>query len=249
MLDLGKKQLEARVRDCLRLSEKYASARFTCFLTEEEQRDLEEIGLFGYNTALFGGYSDARRRMLGVFPEWEEIDFSRYPIEIVSLEKKYEKELTHRDYLGTVLSLGIERNKIGDIVVHQNGAYIFAGNSVADVITSQVEKVANCGVKAKIAELSSIRIPQQEYDDIHCIAASLRLDAIVGGITKLSRAKAADLIRAKKTSVNHKVIEDISKSIVPGDIISLRGYGRFIVVSEEGKTGSGRIHVHVKKFR
>jgi len=137
-----KKQLEAKVNDCLRLCGKYSTPRFTCFLTEEEQAMLGSIAAYDYNVAYFGGYDDAKRKIFGVFPEWQNVEFSEYPIKIIQFIKKYPKELTHRDYLGTILSLGIERNKIGDILVDENGAYVFASESISDVIGG-IEKISN----------------------------------------------------------------------------------------------------------
>lgn len=248
MLETEKKQLEARINDCLRLCGKYSEPRFTCFLTEEEQADLGEIAAYNYNTGYFGGYDNAKRRMFGVFPEWQDIDFKEYPIKIVNFIKKYNKELTHRDYLGTVLSLGIERNKIGDILVDENGAYVFASESIADVLLG-IEKIANCGIKTGFVNLEDIKIPEQEYDDLFCIVASMRLDAFVAAVAKCSRNQAMLLIRGGKVAINHKVSEDVSKSVAVNDVLSVRGYGRYIVFSEGGRTGSGRLHVHIKKFR
>ena len=81
------------------------------------------------------------------------------------------------------------------------------------------------------------------------IVASFRLDAFVAAITKLSRNQALLLIRDGKVSLNHRVLEDGSKGINSGDILSIRGYGRYIFFAEGGRTGSGRLHVHIKKFR
>ena len=209
---------------------------------------VENIGVYDYNTEYFGGYGDAKRRMFGAFPEWQEVDYSEYPIKIINFTKKYSKELTHRDYLGTILSLGIERNKIGDILVDEKGAYVFVSESIADVVMG-IEKISNCGMKTKEVNLKDIRIPEQEYDDLFLIVASLRLDAFVAAITKLSRNQALLLIRGGKVSLNHRVSEDGSKTVNSADILSIRGYGRYIFFAEGGRTGSGRLHVHIKKFR
>lgn len=247
-MDRDKKQIEAKINDCTRLCEKYACARFTAFLTEEEQAEFA-YAADGVNTLFFGGYDDAKRKVFGAFPEWQEIDRGEYPIAVISVEKKYPKELTHREYLGTILSLGLERDTIGDILVHEGGAYVFCLKSVEDTLRLGIDKISNCGVKVKSVSVGEIEIPQQEYDDLFCVAASMRLDALVSAVTKLSRAKAAELIRASKVSLNHKETEDVSKGVETGDTLSVRGFGKYVVFSEDGKTGSGRLHVHIKKFR
>ena len=248
-MEKGNKELEAKIKDTIRLSEKYASPRFTAFLDESEQAALKDFPIYDQNFACYGGFEEARRKMFGVFPEWEEIDYSEFPIKIVNFIKKYPKELTHRDYLGTILSLGIERNKVGDILVNDDGAYVFLSENIADTVLFGIEKISNCGIKSKTVNIDEIEIPKQEYDDLKCIAASMRLDALVSGITKQSRNQAMLLIKSGKVMLNHKEIQDGSASVSEEDTISIRGYGRFIVSSVDGRTGSGRLHVHIKKFR
>ena len=247
-LEAETKQLEARINDCIRLCDKYSSPRFTAFLTEEEQAIIGHVACYGCNTCYFGGFEDAKRKMFGAFPEWQEVDFSEYPIKTVSIIKKYTKELTHRDYLGTVLSLGIERSKIGDILVHPGGAYIFASDTIADMLLG-IEKISNCGVKTEIVDVRDIEIPEQQYDDLFCVVASMRLDAFVAAITKASRNQALTMIKGGKVSLNHKIAEDGAKTVTINDVLSVRGFGRYVFFAEGGKTGSGRNHVHIKKYR
>ena len=87
-MDRDKKQIEAKINDCTRLCEKYACARFTAFLTEEEQAEFA-YAADGASTLFFGGYDDAKRKVFGAFPEWQEIDRGEYPISVISVEKKY----------------------------------------------------------------------------------------------------------------------------------------------------------------
>ncbi len=248
-MNSGKKELEAKIRDTIRLSEKYASARFTAFLTEEEQAELGENPALGENGGYFGGYEGAARRMFGAFPEWQEFDGAEFPIDILYIEKKYPKELTHRDYLGTILSLGIERSKIGDILVTEKGAYVFAAESVSGHIASQVEKIANCGVEVHSCGIDEVEIPRQEFEDLDKVVASMRLDAMVAAITGGSRNSALNLIKGARVAVNHREITEGARPVAEGDILSVRGYGRFVVCEEGRRTGSGRLHVHIKKYR
>lgn len=247
-MDFEKKQLDAKISDCLRLCGKYCTPRFTCFFNEEEQAMIGNVASYDYNTAYFGGYDGAQRKMFGAFPEWQDVDYGEYPIKIIKLTKKYPKELNHRDYLGTIMSLGIERSKIGDILVDESGAVVFVCDNMADVVLG-IEKIADCGVKTAEVKPEDIIVPEQEYDDMFVIAPSLRLDAIVAGVAKVSRNRALLLIKGGKVSLNHKMTEDASKAISVGDVLSLRGYGRYLLFSQDGRTGSGRLHVHIKKFR
>ena len=249
IMDREIKELEAKIKDLLRLSEKHSSPKFTAFLNEEEQAGIDANIALGYNFSYYGGYEGARRKMFGVFPDWQEVDFSEYPIDIIKFEKKYKKELTHRDYLGTILSAGIERNTVGDILVTEWGAYVFILKSVSGHILGQIEKIANCGVKTELVGADEVEIPKQEYDDLFKVVASMRLDAFVAAITNQSRNTALLMIKGQKVALNHKEITDGAKSVSVGDVISVRGFGRFVVWAEGSRTGSGRLHVHIKKFR
>lgn len=247
-MESGAKQLQAKINDLIRLSEKYKSERFSDFLTEEEQAEIYDFAKTAQSD-FYGGHPCAARKIFGVFPDWEEVDFSAYPIKIIRIAKKYKKELTHRDYLGTVLSFGIERSKVGDILTDDEGAYVFVKDNVADFLASGIEKIANCGVKCEIVDLSQAVLPKQEYDDLFVVCASMRLDAVVGAVTNTSRSKAAGIIKSAKVSVNHKTTDESAKLVKSGDVLSVRGFGRYIIDSENGRTGSGRLHVHIKKFR
>lgn len=248
-MDSQKKELQAKINDLTRLCEKHAAPKFTAFLTEGEQAELGENPALGYNAAYFGGYDGAARKIFGVFPEWQEAELEDFPIDIIRFTKKYPKELTHRDYMGTVLSLGIERRMIGDILVSGDGAFMFVSKSISGHITAQVEKIANCGVKTEIVKADEVKIPKQEFDDLFKVVASMRLDAVISAITNSSRSEALAIIKSSRVAVNHKEITDGAKVVAAGDTLSVRGFGRFVIFEEGKRTGSGKLHVHIKKYR
>lgn len=242
------KMLSAKTEDLFRLCEKYASPRFSAFLNEAQVAYVMEYAgdRLGYHTRISGGYPEAERCVFGVFPDWtESFDF---PIAVLSFSKTYAKMLSHRDYLGTVLSLGIDRSKTGDILVHESGAYLFVMEDIADYIENNISKIANCGVKIESIPPEQIKLPQKEFEIVNGVAASTRLDAVLAGALNLSRRETALLINSGRTSVNHKPVEEISFALKEGDLLSIRGFGR-MVLEEIGKnTRSGRIHILLKKY-
>lgn len=242
--------LVARIEDLFGLCDKYQTPRFSKFLDEAQQELVLKNAICppGYNTGFFGGYDDSQRKVFGVFPEWMEFDKEQFPIEVIVIGKKYEKELTHRDYLGTILSLGIDRSNVGDILVEKNRAYVYMLSDVCSYVCENIDKISNVGVSVKVESFTNITPPKQKFETINAVCASERLDAVVSAMLKISRNNAAGLIRAEKVSVNHFPITRVDYILSPKDIISVRGFGRFIFEEVGAKTRSDRIHIVIKKY-
>lgn len=248
-MNCDEKIIIARAEDLYMLCEKYAEPKFSGFLNESEQTLIKEhVGSrIGFDTIFSGGYDDSERCMLGIFPEWTEE--RRFPITLLRAEKGYERRLTHRDYLGSILSLGLERSKVGDILVDDDGAYIFCSDDIADYICFNIKKIASCGVKLSKADINSAKLAQHEFKIVSAVAASDRLDAILAAALGISRRESALLINSGKTFVNHREAVNVSASVKEKDLISVRGFGRVILESYGSITGSGRIHVSFKKYK
>lgn len=250
MIEPSSKLLIAKTTDLFRLCDKYASARFSDFLDGGELAILEdEFRIpYGYNVMKFGGYENSERKILGVFPEWEDADSSVFPIKVLKIESGIGRELNHRDYLGTFMSLGIDRSKTGDIIVDAKTAYAFVCEDIAEYIKANVRKIGNQGVKISISDMRDIEVPKPKLQRMSGVCASMRLDAVTGAAAGVSRSVAANLIRGGKVSINHRPCEDVSKTVTEGDLLSIRGCGRFIASKVTGETRSGRIHIELLKY-
>ena len=250
MIDSSAKLLLARMNDLLRLCDKYSCARFSDFLDGGELAVIEdEFGVpYGYNVMKFGGYADSERKIIGVFPEWEEPQECVFPIKVLKIESGIGRELNHRDYLGTFMSLGIDRSKTGDIIADGKVAYAYVCEDIAEYIKTNVRKIGNQGVKITILDIAEIEVPEPKLLKMSEVCASMRLDAVAGAAAGVSRSIAANLIRGGKVSVNHRPCEDVSKTVKEGDLLSIRGYGRFIASRVTGETRSGRIHIELLKY-
>ncbi len=243
------KLLIDRISDRIKKCDRYASASFSSFLDEAEQAVVEDnVSSFGYNTVFFGGYSDAMRRVFGVFPEWEEPDFEQFPITCIKISYGFGDSLSHRDYLGSILGLGLERAKVGDIIVLDDGAYVFVSSDIAEYIVANLDKVGRRGVKVKILSAYDIQIPEPRFETINCIAASTRLDAVVSSMLSLSRKDGVALITDGRVMVNHRLRYDGQKGVKEGDLLSVRGFGRYVLSGIGNNTRSGRIHIKVQKY-
>jgi RNA-binding protein YlmH len=200
--------------------------------------------------SLFGGYENAERQ-IAVFGNEEDFGYSpSYPIVCIlvsPLMQKFADDLTHRDFLGSVLGLGIKRETIGDIIIKNNTGYIFCLNTIADFITENLKKVRHTSVKCeKVTETPEEVNPESTEKFI--IVASERLDVIIAEIYNLSRSESNNLFLAKKVFVNGKLTENNSHKIKTGDIVSVRGFGRFNWLGTSGETKKGRLKATAEIF-
>ncbi len=242
------KLLEARVNDLFSLCEKHCQMKFSPFLDGGEAAFLKEEFYipYGYNTMFFGGYDGAEREILGVFPQWQEASQDDFPLTVIRFDVPSFRKITHRDYLGTVMSLGIDRNKTGDILVDENGAYVILNNDIAEYVQRNVNKIANVGVKTSI--VTDFLPPKPKTKEKMCVCASLRLDAVVSAAFNISRGVTEKIIAGGGVKVNHREVTDRSKATVIGDLISVKNYGRFILKNTGNNTRKGRLHITVEKF-
>lgn len=242
----NEKLLLRRISDLAEMAERYNTPRFSDFLNETERASVSANRL-DRGGVWFGGYEGAGRNVLGFFPEWEEPNCERFPISAVKITNKSNRLLSHREYLGTIMSLGIERRKVGDISVFEGGAYVFASSDIAEYV-SAIEKVSGCGVKAELIKPSECDIAEPKYVMLDIVSASMRLDAVTAAVLKLSRKKSTDYILGGKCFVNHIEITHTDYNLSEGDLLSFRGFGRAEIVATGGGTRSGRLHIKIKKF-
>ena len=160
---------------------------------------------------------------------------------------KYAEELTHRDYLGAIMNLGIDRSLTGDILVKGKKAWFFCLASAAEMLASSLTQVRKTAVTA---EVSGTDIPeiQPEYAPVRLNVVSERLDAIAAAFTGLSRGQAEKLFGAEKVFVNGRVILDKSTRLKEGDVLSVRGFGKAVYDGIEHETKKNRLWVSLRKY-
>ena len=237
--------LISRISDIYTLCNKYHSPRFSDFLDEREQTEiLEEFP----DAVLFGGCSGAERRMLGAFPDRQEPDTSLFPIKVLIFTKRGDKILTHRHYLGTILSLGIDRAKVGDILIDGDNAYVFLSEDIAEYIKNGIDKIAGTGVTSEIKVCADVPIPEKKFENIDAVCASMRLDAVLAGVLNKSRSEIKKIILSGKIAVNHIDALNPDCILKENDLLSIRGFGRVRVSVIGGTTRSGRLHITLKKY-
>lgn len=223
---------------------------FTAFLTPEEQNAVAETDRELISYEFFGGHESSERRLVRFGTEKDVDVVLPFPIVILRakpLNAKFSDALTHRDYLGALMNLGIDRSNTGDIILRENTAYIFVLEDMASFICENLTRVKHTSVVCELCE----KLPEGELfrtEEKSVIVASLRLDCIVCAVLNLSRSRCAALFSEKKIFVDSKLTE--SASLIPkqGAVISVRGSGRFKLLDVTGNTKKGRIVLQIAKY-
>lgn len=218
---------------------------FSDFLGLAELSELKNMKLFP-KPHFWGGFSGAER-VVAAFGECENDDFPICIVAVCPVNRKFADELSHRDFLGSLMALGIKRDVIGDIIVSENCGYVFCLENIAEYITENLKDVKHTTVKCEICrELPSVAIPVPESAEY--IVSSLRLDVLVSAVFKLSRSSAAELFAKEKVFVNG-VLKNASYTVSHGDSITVRGFGKFIFNEELRKTKKDRKVIEVSIYK
>ena len=190
------------------------------------------------------------------FGSKKELGYSEeFPIDIIKispLSPKFAESLGHRDYLGALMNTGIERSLLGDIIIKNTNAYLFCARHISDFIEKNISTIKHTNVVCtnitNSIDTSDIDGIKPELKELELIAASPRIDAVVASITKRSRSNAAELFNAKKIYINGICNENKSYQLKSGDIVVIRGTGKFIYLGCGNETRKGRIYVHLKQY-
>lgn len=240
-----------RINDLAERCGRNAAVTSTVFLTPAEQYELGTMAFPGMEirTVLYGGIEDAERKIAIFLPYYEDeetFSCSDY-IRVLKVVSGF-GEPSHKDYLGAVLGLGIERDRIGDIIITGSTAYVFCVPSVASLILNELEKVGRCGVK--VEETSPETVPRQEKTakKMTFTVKSLRLDAVAGNLFGISRTQAAELIRLGAVNLNYKLCEKADAPVEEGAVISVRGKGKGRITEIGGKSRKDRLFVSAEKY-
>ena len=225
----------------------------TPFLSEREQSLFHEMRqeLSFADASLYGGHEDYYRCIV-VFGSKEMFGYEgEIPLacaKISPLFKKFAETLTHRDYLGALMNLGIERNQIGDILISDGEAFVFCFRHMAEFLCRELTKVRNTQVETVGVDFKEIHY-RQEYSTKDGFVSSPRLDALVGLAFGLSRSKALSLFQSQKVFIRGKMETRNSYQAKPEDVISVRGFGKFRFQELGRETKKGRFHVKLQIYK
>ncbi len=206
----------------------------------------------------FGGYIDAERKRIYVLPEYMEDvtdarDFSDFGYETsiaaISVSGSGFRKLSHRDFMGSLLGLGIQRGVVGDIVLTEDDtATVFCDENIVAFLLTEWQKVGSDKVKVFQVKIDSSFAPQRKYITVSDTVASARIDCVVSALCSISREKAKELILNGSAEMNYEIEERPDREVIAGSVLSVRGYGKFKIVSISDKTKKGRFRLLGEKY-
>ena len=243
-------ELLKRGEDLARRCENKCIVTNTGFLSPAERYALEhDINLRNSRMIFRGGHEDAERTMAFFLPEYvgeEDFDEGEY-ISAIKISAAFGQP-SHRDYMGAVLGMGVDRAWVGDIITDGAGAYVLCQPSVLRHLES-IDKVGRCGVKAGEIPLSQIPQREKKVQEMNFTVMSLRLDALCSGMFRISRTEAARQINAGNVSLNYSQCLKTDANVKEGDIISLRGSGKGKLCALGGNSKKGRLFVSCEVYK
>lgn len=240
-----------RIRELANISYQRDIVTFSDFLNLNEQNminslDFRELGVI---PEFYGGYNNAERQMVAFHPDalmfpWE------YPIDCLMIQPKalkFSEELSHRDYLGAILNLGVDRSVVGDILIQENTAWLFCLRKMTDFFLENLCRVRHTTVLAeRVADPQ--QLPQPRFEEVNGTCSSVRLDTLIGLAFQASRSSMVAFIEGGQVFVNGKLVSSNGYEPKKGDIISVRGRGRFIYDGVLRQTKKGRYSVRLLRY-
>lgn len=199
---------------------------------------------------LDGGYAEAERVRALIAPDYRDLDSESPGIAVLQVEAPggADMDLDHGDFLGALLGLGIKRDRIGDIHVHERFAHVVAVEEMADYLNVHLRQVHRLNVLTDVLPIQALQPVPQRLEELSLTVASMRLDGVASDVYRISRSKIVDPIRAGRCRVNWKPEEDPSKQLREGDVVSFKGLGRFKVMEVDGVTKKGRLRAKIGKY-
>ena len=246
-------QLRNRLKDLADKSFQQNMFTFTGFLSLGEQdvfwKMEPELRYAGYT--LFGGMAGTDRQMLrfgNVSELGYEVPFPIVCIHVKPLVAKFADQLSHRDFLGALMNLGIERNVMGDIKVGDREAYLFCEENMAEFICQNLDQVkhthVSCSIVADCGE-----ILEEEPDKQIVQVPSMRVDAVIAKIYNKSRSDCLELFRTGKVFIDGRLCENNARLLKPGESVNARGYGKFVVEGDIRETRKGKLAIQAAVYR
>ena len=243
------RQLLARVWDKAEQAQRGVPA-WTPFLSQSQQEAANRlIAAAGYPRHLWtGGFDDAERKLCAFFPDWQEEEAFESPLTALRCRWQSGEKLSHRDFLGSLMGMGIVREKVGDILVAPGSADLLVLEGVADFLLQSWNSAGRAKLRVSAIEPENLHIPTVQRKEVRDTVSSLRLDAVAASGFRLARGKAAALIESGKVQLNWRECVKPDKLLEAGDVVSARGFGKFELSEVGGLTRKGRISIVLQVY-
>jgi RNA-binding protein YlmH len=245
------KVLLVKILDYVEQVQKYSEPRFTQFLDPSQVAKAESV-LKRFSDVRYvvdGGVKNCERKIVAIFPVDMEDNMTDIPVVPIGIKGNFRFEsISHRDVLGALMSLGIKRDKVGDIILDDSSCFIIASSDISNYICLNLTKIKHTSVTAGCLDFASVPDKTEKYKEIISNVASLRLDSILSAGFGESRNSISKEISRNNVRVNWEEVIDTSHTVAQGDVISLKGRGRIVLEEVGSMTKKGRIKVIIKKI-
>lgn len=235
----------AQISELAERALKLQEPQWTDFLEPPDRQQAQAV--LGWNPGVrfnsYGGYAKSERRRIAVYPDYYIVETIQPALAFLEITTKSPEPLSHRDFLGSILGLGLKREKLGDLLVNFNSCQVILQPELVDFLKIHLQKVGIHPVELTEIDPEQLNPPEQREKVIRSTVASLRLDAIAGLGFGESRTKMVREIRSERVKVNWKVEKNPDASLEPGAVISIRGRGRVVFKEITGSSKKGRIGI------
>ncbi len=223
----------------------------TNFLNPYQQKIV--LGLIkqinGVNHILEGGYKKAERKRAVIFPDYLFPDHVDSTITYLKVSGNFNfRNIEHRDFLGAIMALGIKKEMLGDILIHDDYCQIIIAKEILKFLKINFNRVNQVPVELTEINQDDLVIPTQHTKEIPTTVASMRLDAVASSGFGDSRSKISRDIKNGRVKLNYKVSEDPAKQVEIDDLISIKNRGRVLVAEKRGLSHKGRIKLLLKRY-
>lgn len=227
------------------------NSTYTGFLNEREQdilmREIKECE--GVRMVFYGGYSDAERRVLVFLAEYDEIEYDP-PVKAIRAAYYKEYDLSHRDFLGSLMGSGIKRESVGDIIVNKDEHYadIVFKKEIEGFMLREFITAGRATLRIDEIPLSTLDMTEKKTETITDTVASARIDAVVASGFGMSREKASVLIKSGKVFLDRRLVTDCDKQVDDGSLVNAQGMGKFRVYIPGNLSKKGRMFLKIEKY-
>lgn len=243
------RQLLARVWDKAEQARRGAPGS-TPFLSQAQQQTAERLmPVLGHPRHIYsGGYPAAERRVCAFFPQWQDEEDWTAPFSALRCTWRDRERLTHRDFLGAVLGVGIEREKLGDILVGQDSCDLLVFTELVPFLKQNLSEAGRAHLQVEEIPLPELAVPEKTVKVIHDTVNTPRLDAVLSSGFSLSRGRAAEAIASGRVEVNHVPCLKGDKAVTQGDVLTCRGLGKCVVTGLGGQSKKGRTILTIERY-
>lgn len=246
------RMLIARVLDKQAQAEKRNIPACTDFLNPHElalaEGTLHLAGILEENRVVSGGYEGAERKAILFLPDWQMPEDARFPFQFLRASYPPAFHLSHRDFLGSLMGMGIVRGKVGDLLISDQSCDLVVMDTTAEFLIQNWNQAGRANLKLSVISLTDLKIPEIQCEEIRSTVQSLRLDAIMATGFRISRGKAVSLIKSGHVEVNWRECVKPDRELLMGDTVSTRGFGKFRLEQVGGVTRKGRTGIVLKRY-